>query len=165
MSFHQHLLHKIISRQEIERFAASKHLLSKRIVFTNGCFDILHQGHVEYLFKARDMGDVLIVGLNSDDSVRRQGKSPERPINNETTRGLILAALSAVDAVCVFDEDTPLDLIRQVKPQLLVKGGDYVVEKIVGYDFVKSLGGDVLTIDLVNGFSTTRLVNQLKNGG
>lgn len=165
MSFHQHLLHKIISRQEIARFAASKHLTSKRIVFTNGCFDILHRGHVEYLFKARDLGDALIVGLNSDDSVRRQGKSPERPINTEATRGLILAALSAVDAVCVFDEDTPLELIRQVQPQVLVKGGDYVVENIVGYDFVTSYGGQVLTIDLVDGFSTTRLVNQLKSGG
>ncbi len=165
MSFHQHLHHKIIPIADVARYANLKRFTGKRLVFTNGCFDILHRGHVEYLFKARDLGDVLIVGLNADASVKRLGKSPERPINNQTTRAIILAALSAVDAVCVFEEDTPLELIKQVKPDVLVKGGDYVVEQIVGHDFVKTNGGLVLTIPLVDGFSTTHLVNQLKNGG
>lgn len=165
MSFHQHLQNKIVTREHIARFVELQRFTGKRIVFTNGCFDILHKGHVDYLFKAREMGDVLIVGLNSDASVKRLGKSPERPINNETTRAFILAGLSAVNAICVFDEDTPLELIKQVRPAVLVKGGDYEVEKIVGYKEVINDGGQVLTIDLTEGFSTTNIVNQLKKGG
>jgi D-glycero-beta-D-manno-heptose 1-phosphate adenylyltransferase len=165
MSFQQHLLTKIIAIEAITRFAELKRFMGKRIVFTNGCFDILHKGHVDYLTKARDLGDVLIVGLNSDASVKRLGKSVERPINNQEARGFLLAGLSAVDAVCVFEEDTPLELIKLIKPHILVKGGDYKPENIVGYDVVKANGGEVLTIDLVEGFSTTNIVNQLKQGG
>ncbi len=165
MSFQHHLLTKLIANDAIARFAELKRFMGKRIVFTNGCFDILHKGHVDYLTKARDLGDVLMVGLNSDASVKRLGKSPERPINNQDARGFLLAGLSAVDAVCVFDEDTPLELIKLIKPHVLVKGGDYKPENIVGYDVVKANGGEVLTIDLVTGFSTTNIVNQLKQGG
>jgi D-glycero-beta-D-manno-heptose 1-phosphate adenylyltransferase len=165
MSFHQQLLNKIIPSEGIERYANLQRFTNKRVVFTNGCFDILHKGHLAYLTKARDLGDVLIVGLNSDASVKRLGKSPERPINNEATRAFILAGLTAVSAVCVFEEDTPLELIKRVKPAILVKGGDYEVKNIVGYQEVIETGGQVLTIALTEGFSTTGLIAQLKKEG
>lgn len=141
-----------------------------KIVFTNGCFDILHRGHVEYLSSARDLGNVLVLGLNTDDSVRRQNKSPERPINSEETRGIIVAALECVDFVVLFNEDTPYELIKLVQPDVLVKGGDYDVNEtnpiskkyIVGSDIVKARGGKVVTIDLTAGFSTTGLIDKLK---
>ena len=128
------------------------------IVFTNGCFDLLHRGHVEYLAKASDMGDVLVVGLNTDASVRRL-KGSGRPVNNEETRALVLASLAFVDAVVLFDEDTPYELIKTVRPDVLVKGADYQPKEIVGYDIVTSYGGTVQTIPLVEGYSTTRLLN------
>jgi rfaE bifunctional protein nucleotidyltransferase chain/domain len=131
----------------------------KRVVFTNGCFDILHRGHVEYLAQAADMGDVLVVGLNTDASVRRL-KGEGRPVNNEGARALVLAALGFVDAVELFDEDTPYELIKAVHPDVLVKGADYKPEEIVGYDIVTSYGGTVATIPLVEGYSTTGLINQ-----
>lgn len=130
-----------------------------RIVFTNGCFDLLHRGHVEYLSKAADMGDVLVVGLNTDASVRRL-KGPTRPINKEDDRALLLSALSFVDAVVLFGEDTPYELIREVRPDVLVKGADYRREEIVGYEFVTSYGGRVETIPFVDGYSTTKLINR-----
>lgn len=141
-----------------------------KIVFTNGCFDILHRGHVEYLTNARDLGNVLVLGLNTDDSVRRQNKSPERPINSEETRAIIIAALDCVDFVVLFNEDTPYDLIKLVQPDVLVKGGDYDVNEtnpaskkyIVGSDVVKARGGKTVTIDLTAGFSTTGLIEKLK---
>jgi len=135
----------------------------QKIVFTNGCFDILHRGHVEYLCHARDLGDKMIVGLNTDASVKRLGKSPERPINNEETRALVLAALECIDAIILFDEDTPYDLIKLVQPDILVKGNDYKAEDIVGYDIVKAKGGSVKTIPLVQGFSTTTLIEKLRS--
>ena len=138
-------------------------LENKELVFTNGCFDILHRGHVEYLSHARDLGDKLILGLNTDASVKRLGKSPERPINSQETRATILAALECVDAIVLFDEDTPLELIDFVQPDILVKGSDYKAEDIVGYDIVKAKGGKVITIQLVDGFSTTKLIEKLKN--
>lgn len=136
-----------------------------RVVFTNGCFDILHRGHVEYLCHARDLGDKMVLGLNTDASVKRQGKSPERPVNDEQTRATILAGLSCVDAIILFDEDTPYDLIRFVQPDVLVKGNDYKAEDIVGYDVVTARGGQVITIPLVQGFSTTRLIEKLSHPG
>ena len=111
---------------------------------------------------ARDLGDKLILGLNTDASVKRQGKSPERPINSEDTRATILAALECVDAIVLFDEDTPLKLIELVQPDVLVKGNDYKAEEIVGYDVVKAKGGQVITIQLVDGFSTTKLIEKMK---
>ena len=133
-----------------------------KIVFTNGCFDLLHRGHVEYLAKAADKGDVLVVGLNTDASVRRL-KGENRPVNDENARALVLASLSFVDAVVLFDEDTPYELIKAVRPDVLVKGADYKPEAIVGYDIVTSYGGKVETVDLVAGFSTTGIINFLQH--
>jgi rfaE bifunctional protein nucleotidyltransferase chain/domain len=131
-----------------------------KIVFTNGCFDLLHRGHVEYLAKAADKGDVLVVGLNTDASVRRL-KGESRPINDETDRATVLASLNCVDAVVLFDEDTPYELIKAVRPDVLVKGADYKPEDIVGYDIVTSYGGTVETVDLVEGYSTTGMIASL----
>lgn len=131
-----------------------------KVVFTNGCFDILHRGHVEYLAKAADMGDVLVVGLNTDASVKRL-KGEERPINNQDARALVLASLGFVDAVVLFDEDTPYELIKTIRPDVLVKGADYKPEEIVGYDIVTSYGGKVETVPLVEGYSTTSIISNL----
>ena len=130
------------------------------VVFTNGCFDVLHRGHVTYLAAARDLGDCLVVGLNSDASVKRL-KGENRPINNENDRALVLAALSFIDYIILFEEDTPKNLIEQVKPDILVKGGDYKIEDIVGADFVQKNGGKVLTIPFVDGYSSTKIINVL----
>jgi len=135
---------------------------NRRIVFTNGCFDLLHCGHIQYLKKAKLLGDILIVGLNSDVSVRRL-KGEGRPLLLEKERAEILSALEAVDYVTIFSEDTPADLISEVKPDILVKGGDYHLEDIVGKNFVQSYGGKVITIPLVKGKSTTALIKKIKN--
>lgn len=162
MSFHKQLKSKIVGINEVSRFVNSLRLTGKKVVFTNGCFDILHNGHVEYLTQARDLGGILVVGLNTDASVRMQGKGNDRPINNENNRANVLAALACVDVITFFGEETPLELIKKVQPDVLVKGGDYVPEKIVGYDVVKARGGNVLTIPFVEGYSTTSLVQKLK---
>jgi len=133
----------------------------KTMVFSNGCFDILHRGHVEYLSKAADLGDKLIIGLNTDDSVKRL-KGPSRPVNDEKARAILLSALEFVDAVVFFEEDTPYNLIRRVQPDVLVKGKDYKVEDIVGYDIVTAKGGKVETIELVDGFSTTMTIEKMR---
>ena len=132
-----------------------------KIVFTNGCFDILHLGHLDYLEKSRNLGDKLVVGLNTDHSVRRL-KGKGRPIQDEMTRSRMLAALFFVDAVVSFDEETPLELIKRVQPDILVKGKDYTIENIVGADFVMGNGGEVKTIDLIEGYSTTDLIEKIK---
>ena len=132
----------------------------RKVVFTNGCFDVLHRGHVTYLAKARDLGDCLVVGLNSDASVKRL-KGENRPLNNEKDRALLLAALSFVDYIIIFEEDTPKNLIEQVKPNILVKGGDYQIDNIVGADFVMKNGGQVLTIPFVDGYSSTKIIQAL----
>ncbi len=132
----------------------------QKVVFTNGCFDILHLGHVDYLEKSASKGDKLIVGLNTDASVSKL-KGPTRPVNNEMARARILAALSFVDAVVFFSEDTPLSLIKRLKPDVLVKGNDYNISNIVGADVVMENGGKVETIDLVEGYSTTNIINKI----
>ena len=145
--------------------------LSGKVVFTNGCFDILHQGHVEYLAASADLGDSLVIGVNSDESVRALNKGPERPINSEQSRAIVLAALGFVKAVVVFNDNNPFDLIQAIKPDVLVKGGDYdptVSDSsdkryIIGSDIVRSKGGEVATIQLSEGFSTTSIVNRIKN--
>lgn len=162
MSFHDQLVKKIVEIEDISRFVNVRKLNGKRIVFTNGCFDILHPGHVDYLSKARDLGDVLVLGLNTDDSVKRQNKGPDRPINSQDSRAKVLAALGCVDAIVYFNEDTPYELIKLVMPNFLVKGGDWAVDKIVGHDIVTKNGGQVLSIPFVEGFSTTSLINKLK---
>ncbi|MDD3523528.1 MAG: D-glycero-beta-D-manno-heptose 1-phosphate adenylyltransferase [Candidatus Cloacimonetes bacterium] len=135
----------------------------KKIVFTNGCFDILHAGHVQYLEEARGMGDILVVGLNSDSSVTRL-KGSERPVNNERDRYLVLQALRAVDYVIIFQEDTPYELIREIQPDVLVKGGDWAPEEIVGSDIVLSKGGVVRSLRFVEGLSTTGVIEKLRGG-
>ena len=132
-----------------------------RVVFTNGVFDLLHPGHIDILAKARAQGDALIVGVNSDDSVHRL-KGPSRPVRNEHERAYVLAALQDVDAVVVFSEDTPLQLIRRLRPDVLVKGGDYTRDTIVGADDVESWGGRVVIVPLVPGQSTTSIIEKLR---
>lgn len=132
----------------------------QKVVFTNGCFDILHLGHVDYLEKAASKGDKLIVALNTDASVSKL-KGPTRPVNNENARARIIAALAFVDAVIFFSEDTPLSLIKQLKPDILVKGSDYKISNIVGANIVMENGGKVETIDLVEGYSTTNIINKI----
>lgn len=134
---------------------------NKKIVFTNGCFDLLHIGHVTYLEEAKKLGDVLIVGINTDASVRVL-KGPTRPIQNENDRSAILAALKAVDHTILFSEETPLNLIKKIKPDVLVKGGDWKIEQIVGSDFVMSYGGQVKSLNFVNGKSTTAIIEKSK---
>ncbi len=152
---------------KIKDLAAAKKRVSlwkqqgKRVVFTNGCFDLLHLGHVDYLEKARNLGDALVVGLNTDDSVSRF-KGPHRPIQDQQSRARIMASLQSVDLVVFFNEDTPLKLISELLPKVLVKGSDYLAENIVGSDVVKNAGGVVKTIDFVPGYSTTRIVEKIK---
>ena len=134
----------------------------KRVVFTNGCFDVLHPGHVDLLERARTEGDILVVGLNSDSSVRRQGKGPDRPVNNETVRAFMLAHLKAVDYVTLFAEDTPLELIRILEPDVLIKGGDWSKDSIVGADLVEARSGRVLSLPLLGDFSTTAWLKKNK---
>lgn len=151
---------KIVSRDFFVENAVKLH--RQKIVFTNGCFDVLHFGHVHYLMEAKALGDILVVGLNSDDSVRRL-KGPSRPINGEKERAFVLAALSCIDYVVVFEEDTPKELIETVRPDVLVKGGDYALDQIVGADFVTRNGGTVTTLPFVEGFSSTRIIEILNH--
>jgi len=132
----------------------------EKIVFTNGCFDILHLGHIDYLERARSLGNRLIIGLNSDSSVTKL-KGPGRPLYEQEARARILAALEFVDIVIMFDQETPYDLINHIKPDILVKGNDYLAENIVGADIVKSNGGEVVTINLVEGYSTSALIEKI----
>ena len=133
----------------------------KRIVFTNGCFDILHRGHVTYLAEAKKLGDLLVIGLNSDESVRRL-KGPERPINNENDRQYVLSQLKSVDFVEIFTEDTPLNLILNVAQKVLVKGGDWKIDQIVGAKEVIQSGGDVFSLNFVDGYSTTSIIHKIQ---
>ena len=132
----------------------------QKIVFTNGCFDILHLGHVDYLAKARDLGHKLIIGLNTDASVSRI-KGPSRPVKDQNSRAIILAAMQFVDAVIFFDEETPINLITWVQPDVLVKGGDYTLEGIVGHEIVLAKGGEVKTIPFVEGYSSSKLIAKI----
>lgn len=149
---------KIISPQNIAGLLSDYKKNNEKIIFTNGCFDILHYGHIDYLSKAADFGTKLIIGLNSDISVKRL-KGNSRPINNESARALLLASLFFVDAIIIFNEDTPEKLINTVCPDILVKGGDYKIENIVGADFVICNGGKVEIIPFVDGFSSTNIIN------
>ena len=136
---------------------------SGRVVFTNGVFDLLHPGHIDVLVAARSRGDALIVGLNSDASVRRL-KGPTRPIRSEAERAYVLAALEAVDVVVLFEEDTPLELVRRLRPSVIVKGGDYSPETVVGAAEVRASGGEVIIVPLTPGQSTTSIIEKLRNG-
>lgn len=153
---------KIKSQAELQEQIKKWKREGLKVVFSNGCFDILHLGHIDYLEKARNLGDKLVIGLNSDDSVS-QLKGPERPINQEPARAKMLAALAFVDGITVFEEETPEELIEYLSPDILVKGSDYSVETIVGAKYVLSQGGEVKTIDLVEGYSTTNIIDKIKD--
>lgn len=132
------------------------------VVFTNGCFDIVHKGHIDYLFEASKLADRMVIGLNTDTSVKKL-KGDGRPVNNDEARSLLIAALGFVDMVVFFEEETPKELIDAIQPDVLTKGSDYIAEDIVGYDTVMAKGGQVITIDLTEGFSTTALIERIKN--
>ena len=154
---------KIVSADVLPQFLETLkgwRLKNKIIVFTNGCFDILHMGHVDYLSKAATYGDVLVIGLNTDASVRKL-KGPGRPVNEQNARAALLASLFFVDAVVLFGQDTPYELIQMIQPDVLVKGSDYKEEDMVGYDIVRSKNGRIIAIDLLQGYSTTNIIKKL----
>lgn len=134
----------------------------KKLVFTNGCFDIIHRGHVEYLNQAKSLGDILIVGVNSDRSVRGL-KGDDRPVNTEKDRAFIIDNLKSVDFVVIFDEDTPINIIKKIIPEFLVKGGDWKEEDIVGWDVVKQNGGKVMSLQFIDNYSTTNIINKMRS--
>ena len=155
-------LEKIVSWEELSRRLGILRREGMKVVFTNGCFDLLHPGHTAYLAQARSRGDILVVGLNSDESVRRQNKGPGRPVQTQEARAQVLAALESVGLVVVFDQETPYELIKIVRPQVLVKGGDWTVEKIVGADLVVEEGGKVLSLPYLEGESTTDIIERVR---
>ena len=169
MSHSEIVKSKIISRENIKHVAGRLHYFQKKIVFTNGCFDIMHMGHVDYLAKAADHGDFLIVGLNSDASFKLLQKSPNRPLQDENSRAMVLAGLGFVSAVILFDEGTPEELIRVIRPDVLVKGADYDADEkdpgnkkfIVGSGFVRGYNGMVKTIEFVPGYSTSAIEKKI----
>ena len=164
MSFHNQLKEKIVSQDQALKELKTWREKNKKIVFTNGCFDIIHPGHIDYLSQARDLGDILVLGLNTDQSVRRLNKGSNRPINDERTRAYVLAGLASVDLIVFFDEETPYNLIKLLQPNVLVKGKDYEVEKIIGFDILKENGGEVITISFLEGYSTSSLIKKIIEG-
>jgi D-glycero-beta-D-manno-heptose 1-phosphate adenylyltransferase len=156
------LQNKILILPDLQKKLAQWRLLSKTIVFTNGCFDILHAGHISSFAEAARHGDILIVGLNADSSIKGL-KGKNRPVNDETSRALLLSALAIVDAVVIFVEPTPLELILAIHPDVIVKGGDYKVEEIAGAKEVLAWGGQVIINPIVEGFSTSNIINKLQN--
>ncbi len=152
---------KIMGLEELTEKISRLKINNRKIVFTNGCFDILHAGHIQYLNEARMLGDFLIAAVNTDQSVKRLDKGKERPVNKEQDRALQLAALQMVDAVILFEEDTPLEILRQIRPDVLVKGGDYKIEEIVG----KEYAGETRVLSLKRGYSTTCLIEKIRSGG
>ena len=154
---------KVVDLNQLQHLIYRWRFLSKKIVFTNGCFDILHLGHIDYLAKASDLGDILVLGVNSDASTRGL-KGPNRPINNEEQRSVLLASLHFMDAIIIFDDPTPIELIKIVRPDVLVKGSDYNLSNIVGADVVQSYNGQVKTIDFLPGYSTTLIEEKIISG-
>lgn len=155
-------LGKILSRTQAQAKMTALRLAGP-VVFTNGVFDVLHRGHVTYLAQARDLGGALVLGLNSDASARRLGKGPDRPLNNELDRAILLAALACVDCITWFDEDTPEALIAALRPDILVKGGDYDMRKLPETALVESWGGHAMALPFVAGYSTTALVQRIRS--
>jgi len=153
--------HKIKSRDALAKTISGLRAAKKKVVFTNGCFDILHAGHITYLNRARKLGDALVIGLNSDSSVRAI-KGKHRPVNRQADRALVLSALSFVDYVVIFSDPTPEKLIRALRPDILVKGADWKVSQIAGADFVKSYGGRVVRVPFVRGYSTTSVLEKIR---
>lgn len=171
MSRLSYIQNKLAAKSEAAQRIALWRIKNNTIVFTNGCFDILHKGHVTYLAQAAELGTKLVVAINTDSSVKRLGKGEDRPVNSEETRAFVLSALGFVDMVVLFDNDTPLELISELKPDILVKGADYDPNEtdvnskkyIVGSDVVKEYCGEVKVIPMVDGFSTTGIINRMKN--
>ncbi len=165
-----YIQNKILSHEEAKKRISTWRLKDDKIVFTNGCFDILHKGHVSYLAQSAELGNRLVVALNTDASVKRQGKGDDRPVNDNDARAMVLGGLGFVDAIVFFDDDTPLSVIQELQPDVLVKGADYdpcetnasSKKYIVGSDVVKNNGGEVIAIPLVEGFSTTSIIENLK---
>jgi D-beta-D-heptose 7-phosphate kinase/D-beta-D-heptose 1-phosphate adenosyltransferase len=155
---------RIMTHDRVSAFVAAARAAGRRVVFTNGVFDLLHPGHVRYLQEARALGDLLVVGLNADESVRRN-KGPLRPINPQDERAEVLAALASVDAVVIFSEDTPAEIVRLVQPDILVKGADWPADQIVGRDTVEARGGRVVLVPVEPGYSTTAIVERIRNAG
>ena len=153
---------KVLTSTQLAPILAQARVQKKRIVFTNGCFDLMHVGHTRYLQQAKQLGDLLIVGVNSDASVRSLNKAPDRPIVSEAQRAEVVAALGSVDYVVIFTEPDPLNLIATIRPDVLVKGGDWPVERIIGREIVEASGGVVKTIPLVPNMSTTSLVQRIR---
>ena len=151
---------KILTLQDLETKLREWSKEGKKIVFTNGCFDIIHQGHIDYLAKAKDLGDILIIGLNTDQSVSTI-KGKNRPIQDQESRAIILASMQFVDAIVYFSDPTPYELISSIQPDILVKGADYKPEEIVGYDIVKQKGGEIKTKTFLEGYSTTSIENKI----
>lgn len=154
---------KIKTQRQLKTIVDRLKREGKKVGFTNGCFDILHYGHIKYLEKAKQLSDVLVVAVNSDSSVKKI-KGSGRPINKQFARIAVLSALSCIDYLTVFSEDTPLKLIKLLSPDILIKGGDWKMEDIVGADFVKSYGGKIITIPYLKGYSTTKLIEKINNG-
>ncbi|MFD2513927.1 D-glycero-beta-D-manno-heptose 1-phosphate adenylyltransferase [Pontibacter locisalis] len=153
---------KILALPQLQEQLNEWRAQGQKIVFTNGCFDLLHLGHVDYLEKARQLGDKLVLGLNTDASISRI-KGPSRPLQDEMSRARVMASLLYIDAVVLFNENTPLELIKMVQPDILVKGDDYSVEQIVGHEIVMAKGGEVKTVPLVKGYSTTNIVRKIES--
>ncbi len=153
---------KVLDQSSLNHQLGLWRFMEKKIVFSNGCFDILHLGHIDYLCKAADLGDVLLIGINSDKSVSAI-KGPQRPINDERQRSLVMASLHFIDGVVIFDAATPYELIKMVQPDVLVKGADYKPEDIVGADIVKAKGGKIMTLDYLPGYSTTLIEQKIRN--
>ena len=154
------IAYKILDMSTLQSRLHHWRAVGGRVVFTNGCFDILHRGHIDLLAECRHMGDYVVLGLNSDASVKKL-KGPHRPVNDQLSRAVVMAALSLVDAVIIFEEDTPLEIITEIKPDILVKGGDYKASDVVGAQIVKALGGEVRIVPLVEGYSTTATVSRM----
>lgn len=157
----QALLNKVYQTDQVDRLAAVLQQKNGVTVFTNGCFDLIHRGHIEYLCQAAALGDQLVIGLNTDESVRRL-KGMNRPIIDEMARAMVLASMEFVDFVVLFDEDTPYNLIRSLQPHILVKGSDYTVDQIVGSDLILERGGKVETLDFIPGYSTTAIEERIR---
>ncbi len=156
--------HKVVDWEAAARWVKELQSAGRKVVFTNGCFDLLHVGHVNYLEAARELGDALIIGVNTDASVARLGKGGDRPFTPEADRARVLAALACVDRVVLFGEDTPLALITRLAPDILVKGGDYQLDEIVGREVVLARGGRVVALPFVPGYSTTSLIDRIRSG-
>lgn len=159
MKLPEEISQKIVDREKLPQQLKKSVQPGKKIVFTNGCFDLLHPGHIHLLYSARQLGDMLIIGLNSNESVRRL-KGAQRPVMDEYARAIVLASLAFVDTVVLFSEDTPLELITEIRPDVLVKGGDYQPDEIVGAEFIRSKGGKIVTIPFLEGYSSSTLIDK-----